>query len=1070
MASRLNIHMTHLEDLVTLGKDGLNELKYKLGNLISDKINYTQKIDGAPAVIMWSHIDGYPDNSICLKSFVRGPENALSSLDEIAERYGDRPQMADKLKYCLDLAKCIPEGEAWQGDCLFTESTRRPLNILGKEYLTFQPNKVIYAISEDSPSYNKVENSLFGICLHTIYKGTAGNFSQSFRVDLNRLTNVPSDFYLMTPALEKPKEIKISESLIDKFLDLSKQLESDPAYEELTSNVVFMKYWNMFENKFISDKAVITLDLNAFEDDLKNYIDSRLSSDYEKKISTLKTDKGKERAKNAYEQSLEELDSLVDNNHNTLRNLVDCLNTVAEIKMELIKVLPEDTTFNSFFNSKSKGYIPTSGEGIAMSDSEGNVVKLVDRSTFSNANRDDDILRGFEEDLDEKLEGEKRVAVVAFGRMNPPTISHKMLVDKVAIEAQKVNGDALLYLSHSQDSKKNPLDYQTKLKFCRKAFTNVNIVESNAKTLVNVLEELNGKYTDIIYVCGSDRLEGPYSADKVLTAYNNKPDKTGKINYSYNSINFVSAGNRDIDSNDKLETVSGSMARQFAIDNDFESFEDIVPFNKLDAKELFIEVRKGLGLDMLDEELLENNKGSISKSLRNLFAKESYIEIKQTSSRHPQEVARIKPIELTDVGLVEKVKKLLLNEFENIQFGDYGPHAEASHTYNSLEFSVDSDTYYITISTKAKKEFVPVKLLDQLDNVTFDYKDLYEHLHYEKDSAIENILKVLAQEATTASSLDQSIVKNNIEYQESDPFSFNFKAPETVKALNALDQNQLKLIESGIKVDFAEVFGAVGLAASIDKVVGGNIKIIYPSASNQKLLDYTISVNGNEYRVSAKTGAGAKPSSTSMFESISKLLQNGYTNPDLEDGIEFCNWFFTNVTGASVNDGYQNIAKEMYQIAKGDYSKWRKAFKGIPDLSLIAKDCEEPFNNSHLSHDCNELARNLNGNIIEPMNDNYKKYPKQYAVKCLVSLFVNIINATHNEEEEGLIDQINELFKKSYGSLIQVYAHPNLESGYFTFDTKYFTESAGRYIFNNNVGLEQSGVFKNNKLAIKLVK
>jgi hypothetical protein len=48
-----------------------------------------------------------------------------------------------------------------------------------------------------------------------------------------------------------------------------------------------------------------------------------------------------------------------------------------------------------------------------------------------------------------------------FGRMNPPTIGHKQLLDTVA----RVGGDYKIFVSQTQDKKKNPLDYQTKIKF-----------------------------------------------------------------------------------------------------------------------------------------------------------------------------------------------------------------------------------------------------------------------------------------------------------------------------------------------------------------------------------------------------------------------------------------------------------------------------------------------------------------------------------------------------------------------------------------------------------------------------
>ena len=54
-------------------------------------------------------------------------------------------------------------------------------------------------------------------------------------------------------------------------------------------------------------------------------------------------------------------------------------------------------------------------------------------------------------------------AVVTFGRMNPPTVGHQKVVDKVKAEATKQGAKPYVYLSHSLDKKKNPLEYNTKL-------------------------------------------------------------------------------------------------------------------------------------------------------------------------------------------------------------------------------------------------------------------------------------------------------------------------------------------------------------------------------------------------------------------------------------------------------------------------------------------------------------------------------------------------------------------------------------------------------------------------------
>ena len=61
--------------------------------------------------------------------------------------------------------------------------------------------------------------------------------------------------------------------------------------------------------------------------------------------------------------------------------------------------------------------------------------------------------------------GRKRTAVLAFGRMNPPTRGHQLIIDKINDTARMYGGTPMLFLSHSNDSKKNPLSYDIKLQW-----------------------------------------------------------------------------------------------------------------------------------------------------------------------------------------------------------------------------------------------------------------------------------------------------------------------------------------------------------------------------------------------------------------------------------------------------------------------------------------------------------------------------------------------------------------------------------------------------------------------------
>jgi hypothetical protein len=181
----------------------------------------------------------------------------------------------------------------------------------------------------------------------------------------------------------------------------------------------------------------------------------------------------------------------------------------------------------------------------------------------------------------------KKTVVFSFGRMNPMTNGHEKLADKIKSEALKRKADAKLYLSHSTNPKKDPLDHKTKVKFAKKAFGPM-VQDSNAKIIFQVLEELNGKYDNIVMVVGSDRVQ---EFDTIIKKYNGKGD------YEFKSIEVISAGERDPDA-EGVTGMSASKMRGFATSNDFDSFKKGVPskFSDADAKALFAAVRQGMNL------------------------------------------------------------------------------------------------------------------------------------------------------------------------------------------------------------------------------------------------------------------------------------------------------------------------------------------------------------------------------------------------------------------------------------------------------------------------------------------
>ena len=61
-------------------------------------------------------------------------------------------------------------------------------------------------------------------------------------------------------------------------------------------------------------------------------------------------------------------------------------------------------------------------------------------------------------------------AVIAWGRMNPVTSGHEKLVDKVVAVSKRERAEPRIYLSHTQNAKKDPLQYKDKNEIAKKAF------------------------------------------------------------------------------------------------------------------------------------------------------------------------------------------------------------------------------------------------------------------------------------------------------------------------------------------------------------------------------------------------------------------------------------------------------------------------------------------------------------------------------------------------------------------------------------------------------------------------
>lgn len=183
--------------------------------------------------------------------------------------------------------------------------------------------------------------------------------------------------------------------------------------------------------------------------------------------------------------------------------------------------------------------------------------------------------------------------VFTFGRFNPPTNGHEKLLSKVASIASGNN--YRIYASQSQDPKKNPLDFKSKIKIMRKMFPKHGrniMADTGIRNVLDILVKLYDQgFTKVTMVVGSDRVD-EFSA--LTNKYNGVEARHGMYNFE-GGVNIVSAGERDPDS-DSVSGMSASKMRAAAAANDFTAFSQGLPSNFKDGKEVFDTLRKAMGI------------------------------------------------------------------------------------------------------------------------------------------------------------------------------------------------------------------------------------------------------------------------------------------------------------------------------------------------------------------------------------------------------------------------------------------------------------------------------------------
>ena len=181
---------------------------------------------------------------------------------------------------------------------------------------------------------------------------------------------------------------------------------------------------------------------------------------------------------------------------------------------------------------------------------------------------------------------EKRI-VIAFGRFNPPTTGHALLIAFLTKTANRLGADARVYASPTTDAKKNPLPFQEKVRFLRQLFPRVTFNDNPAMNtpFSAYADASKAGYKDITVIVGADRVRdfekmGAY----LLPAGSSKYNAAKHIDVSQYRVLAIPRG---------AGAISATLMRGYAVANDFRSFLAGTPGrNATIAKKIFTSVRR----------------------------------------------------------------------------------------------------------------------------------------------------------------------------------------------------------------------------------------------------------------------------------------------------------------------------------------------------------------------------------------------------------------------------------------------------------------------------------------------
>ena len=392
-----NTHMTHIEDKVLYGGVAgtreailaLRSLRDALGGVHDGRVSV--KWDGAPAV--FAGVDPRDGRFFVAKKgiFNKSPVVYKTNADIDADTSGD---LNAKLKLALKHFPSLGIKGVIQGDFLFGPGDVTTKKIKGKQYVTFHPNTIVYAIPANTEMAKEITSKKIGVVWHTTYTG-------------NSFETMKASYGVNVSALNKTKDVWSQDAMLRDMTSYSMSAEdteeingylseagrlfnqiSSTTLKQLEENRKLAETIEQFNNTYVR-RGEVVLDTRGHVEKLIRFIRQKFQKEIDKRTT--------ERGRMTQIGKLNEfLAFFSPQNKMSLKKIFDLQKMLILAKLKIINTLNKLNKTQTFLKTR-KGYRTTGQEGyVAIDKLGGDAVKIVDRMEFSFANFSPTILKGWD--------------------------------------------------------------------------------------------------------------------------------------------------------------------------------------------------------------------------------------------------------------------------------------------------------------------------------------------------------------------------------------------------------------------------------------------------------------------------------------------------------------------------------------------------------------------------------------------------------------------------------------------------------------------------------------------------